>query len=200
MNGQKSTLRLILEPAMLAIGLAVLVRGLLFQIYSIPSPSMNPTLEVGDHIAVTPYGGLLFHGQPQRGDVIVFRLPDAESYLVKRIIGIPGDLVESVDGRVRLSGRFPAEAYLAPGEKTLSIRPEVIPAGCYYVLGDHRLNSLDSRVWGVVPRSSIVGRARVVLWSSGDGRSSSPAEASPRKGSTRLHAPDSLRRLFRLIR
>lgn len=200
MNGQKSTLRLILEPAMLAVGLAVLVRGLLFQIYSIPSPSMNPTLEVGDHIAVTPYGGILFRGQPRRGDIVVFRLPGAESYLVKRIVGTPGDVVESVDDRLRLSGRFPAEPYLAKDEVTASIRPEVIPADCYYVLGDNRANSLDSRAWGVVPRSSIVGRARLVLWSSGDGRSISPAEASPLKDSTRLHAPSSLRRVFRLIR
>jgi signal peptidase I len=200
MKGQKSTLRVILEPVGLAIALALLVRALLFQIYSIPSPSMNPTLEVGDHIAVTPYDGLLFRGQPRRGDVIVFRLPGADSYLVKRIVGTPGDLVESIDGRLRVSGRFPPEPYLSSGEETFHISAAVVPADCYYVLGDHRLNSLDSRVWGVVPRNSIVGRARLVLWSSGDGRSSSPAEAAPRDGSIRLHTPDSLRRLFQPVR
>jgi signal peptidase I len=199
MGRQKTTLRLILEPVALAIGLALLVRGLLFQIYSIPSPSMNPTLEVGDHIAVTPYGGFLFRAEPRRGDVIVFRLPGMDSYLVKRIIATPGDLVESVDGRVRISGRLVAEPFLADGEKTVNIHPAVIPSDCYYVLGDHRSNSLDSRAWGVVPRSSIVGRARLVLWSSGDGRSSSPAEAAPRDGSS-SHPPASLRRVFQIIR
>jgi signal peptidase I len=200
MKRQKSALRVVLEPVTVAIALALLVRALLFQIYSIPSGSMNPTLEVGDHIAVTPYGGLLFRGQPQRGDVIVFRLPGAESYLVKRIVGTPGDLVESIDGRLRVSGRFPPEPYVFSDEKTFHIAAAVVPADCYYVLGDHRANSLDSRVWGVVPRSSIVGRARVVLWSSGDGRSSSPAEAAPRVGSIRLHAPESLRRVFQPVR
>jgi signal peptidase I len=198
MGRQKSTYRVILEPVALAIGLALLVRGLLFQIYSIPSPSMTPTLQVGDHIAVTPYGGL-FHPEPRRGDVIVFRLPGMDTYLIKRIIATPGDLVESVDGRVRLSGRFAAEPFLADGEQTVNIRPAVIPAECYYVLGDHRSNSLDSRAWGVVPRSSIVGRARLVLWSSGDGRSSSPAEATPRDGSGG-RASAAGRRVFQLIR
>jgi signal peptidase I len=200
MSGHKSTLRLILEPVLLAVGLAVLVRGLLFQIYSIPSASMNPTLQVGDHIAVTPYSGLLFRGRPQRGDIIVFRLPGADSYLVKRIVGTAGDLVESVDGRVRINGRYPSEPYLAATEQTVGIRPQVIPADCYYVLGDHRMNSLDSRVWGVVPASAVVGRARMVLWSSGDGRSDSPAEAAAREGSHALHPHGSLERLFRAIR
>ena len=137
-----STLRLILQPLVIAIGLALLVRHSIFRIYAIPSASMAPTLQNGDHILVTPY--YRFGAPPLPGDVVVFRSPSsADELLVKRIIGAPGDLVNAGGGNA-----------------------QIVPAGHYFVMGDNRSNSSDSRTWGPLPAGLVVGRARMVLWSS----------------------------------
>ena len=132
------TLRLLLTPLIVAVGLAFAARAAV-HIYAIPSASMAPTLLAGDHIIVIPY-----RGAPQRGDVIVFRAPvPAGEMMVKRIAGTPGDVVEAGAGRT-----------------------VIVPSGCYFVIGDNREDSFDSRNWGVLPRDLIVGRARLILWSS----------------------------------
>jgi len=132
-------LRIFLQPLAVAMGLALAARAAV-HIYAIPSASMAPTLQAGDRIVVTPYRGI----DPQRGDVIVFRAPvSADELMVKRIAGTPGDVVEAGAGRT-----------------------VIVPAGCYFVLGDNRQDSFDSRNWGVLPRDFIVGRARLILWSS----------------------------------
>jgi signal peptidase I len=132
------TLRLILQPLAIALVLAFAARAAV-RIYAVPSASMAPTLQAGDHIVVTPY-----HGALQRGDVIVFRAPlSADELMVKRIAGTPGDAVDAGAGRV-----------------------VVVPAGCYFVVGDNRQDSFDSRNWGPLPQDLVVGRARMVLWSS----------------------------------
>jgi signal peptidase I len=134
------TARILLQPLAIALVLAFAARAAV-RIYAIPSASMAPTLQVGDHIVVTPYRG---SEAPARGDVVVFRAPNAANELmVKRIVGLPGDAVEAGAGRI-----------------------VVVPAGCYFVLGDNRQDSLDSRHYGPLPRDLIVGRARMVLWSS----------------------------------
>src|SRR5213596_1189565 len=102
----KSVARLILEPLAIAIVLALVARAAV-RIYSIPSASMVPTLEVGDHIVVTPY---LFGAEPQRGQVVVFR--SGNEMLVKRVIGMPGDLLDSRVGRPRIGGSTLAEPYI----------------------------------------------------------------------------------------
>ena len=158
----KSAIRLVLEPLVLAVALALLARTVI-HIYAIPSDSMVPTLAVGDHILVTAYGGAL----PSRGDVVVFRSKQSSELLVKRIIALPGDLIESRLGRVVIGGHTLAERYLAEPAASGTIERQIVPAGCYFVLGDNRARSIDSRKWGVVARSQIVGRARIVLWSSG---------------------------------
>jgi signal peptidase I len=133
------TLRLFLTPIAVALALGVAARAAV-HIYSIPSGSMAPTLQAGDHIVVTPYHG----GAPRRGDIVVFRAPiSPEELMVKRIAGTPGDVVDAGAGRML-----------------------IVPAGCYFVLGDNRGDSFDSRNWGVLPRERIVGQARMVLWSS----------------------------------
>lgn len=125
-------------PLAIALALGFAARTAV-HIYSIPSASMEPTLLAGDHIVVTPY-----HGAPKRGDVIVFHPPASSGELmVKRIAGTPGDAIEAGAGRV-----------------------VVVPAGCYFVVGDNRQDSYDSRNWGVLRSDLIVGRARLVLWSS----------------------------------
>jgi signal peptidase I len=144
--------RLIAQPIVIALVLALGVRSAV-RIYSIPSGSMEPTLQVGDHIVVTAYHSEL----PRRGDVVVFHSPvDPAELLVKRITGVAGDLVEGRNGQL------------------------IVPAGCYFVLGDNRANSFDSRQWGVLSRNLIVGRARLVLWSSSVATLEPRANASPR--------------------
>ncbi len=183
----------------IAIFLAVLVRLVLFQAFSIPSGSMSPTLESGDTILVARYA-LLPHHAPARGDVVVFHsVAGADRYLVKRIVGLPGDYVEGVDGRIRINGTTLAEPYLPAGESTAAFPPEIVPGGHYFVLGDNRSNSLDSRKWGFVPDRKIVGKALLVFWSTAADSGSPAASASvavekPREPHSRWF------RILRLIR
>jgi len=174
----KSTLRLILEPMAIAIALAILVRGAC-RMYAIPSASMAPTLRTGDHILVTPYRAPFLDDRPERGDVVVFRSPlDPDELLVKRVVAVPGDLVDSRAGRLRIANRSVAEPYLFAPAETGAISAQIVPADSYFVLGDNRGNSYDSRNWGALPRDLVVGRARMILWSSGDGSSKPSAHAA----------------------
>ncbi|HET7434453.1 MAG TPA: signal peptidase I [Thermoanaerobaculia bacterium] len=188
----RSTLRLILQPLAIAIVLAMLVRAVV-HIYSIPSASMEPTLQIGDTIAVIPY----FRGEPARGDVIVFHALTGEELLVKRVIGTPGDFVDSHAGHVRVGGHEIAEPYVLRQGASELTQAQVVPSRCYYVLGDNRDDSSDSRTWGVVPRELVVGRARVVLWSSplfGD-----PARATTLRRESERADGARARRLFKRI-
>jgi len=157
----KSTARTVLQPLGIALVLAALVRGAL-HIYSIPSASMTPTLAVGDRIVVTRY----FGSAPERGHVIVFRAADGRELLVKRVIGVGGDVVDSRLGRVRVDGHTLPEPYVLREAAAGAIESQSVPSGCYFVLGDNRDDSVDSRSWGVVPQDRVVGRARLVLWRS----------------------------------
>lgn len=156
-------LRLILEPIVLAVVLALVVRGFV-HLYTIPSSSMMPTLTPGDHIVVTPYAA---GTQPHRGDVIVFRRGD--KVLVKRVIATEGELISSRLGRIVIGGHAVAEPYIAQQGASGEIDPQIIPHDCYFVMGDNRASSFDSRSWGVLPGSAVIGRARLVLWSSPSG-------------------------------
>jgi signal peptidase I len=198
MRPQRSLSRLIAEPILLAIVLALIVRTAFFRIYAIPSPSMTPTLEVGDHIVVTPFRD----DAPARGDVIVFRSPLADDELmVKRVIATAGDLVESRGGRIAVGGRTLAEPYLRDTTASGAVAPMIVPAGCYFVMGDNRANSYDSRGWGVLPAERVVGRVRLVLWSSGDGSTELAAHAATRVDSLLPpRVPSGFRRLFLPVR
>jgi signal peptidase I len=175
----KSAFRLVVEPLAIAIVLAIVVRAAL-RLYVIPSASMAPTLVAGDHIVVTPYR---FSETPRRGDVIVFRSPgSAEEMMIKRVVGTPGDLVESRGGRVIVGGHAIPEPYVAAQATTGFIAPQIVPANCYFVLGDNRTDSLDSRSWGLLPGALVLGRARMILWTSDAGvgsRESGVAAATP---------------------
>lgn len=161
---QKSLFRTIIEPLAVALALGIVVRAAV-HIYAIPSQSMAPTLETGDQIVVTRY----FHGAPRRGDVIVFEsLTAPDELMVKRVIAEPGELIDGRLGRVRVSGYTLAEPYVLRQGSSGALSAQIIPADSYFVMGDNREDSSDSRSWGVVPRARIVGRARLVLWSSSD--------------------------------
>ena len=173
-KSRPSRRRLILEwVAILSIALAV-AAGLklwVLQSYSIPSDSMVPTLKVGDHILVNKlaYRTHSFH----RGDVVVFARPpslpesagEAPRELIKRVIGLPGDTIETRNGLVIVNGRPLIEPYLRSGTKTDRFEtPVVVPNDQLLVLGDNRSVSADSRVFGTIAESTVVGRAVVRVW------------------------------------
>ena len=189
------SLRLIVQPIVVAVALALVVRGFV-HLYTIPSASMTPALKPGDHILVTPY---VRDVRPERGDVIVFRRGD--TVLVKRVIATQGDLVEARLGRVIIGGHALAEPYLAEQGASGAIEAQIVPHDCYFVMGDNRASSLDSRSWGVLPQDAIIGRARMVLWSSkwGGGAVADASETERSRRDTGVPGGATLR-LFRPIR
>jgi len=193
-----------LESLLVVAIIAILVRSFIVAPFKIPSSSMVPTLEVGDYIFVLryPYGLRLpytdlqfFAHPPKRGDVAVFDYPEDRSKdYIKRIIGLPGDMIEYRDNKLSINGKempLTLEArrtyFLASGEADVSMRyseqlfdvkhPVLrkeetirdgawkVPADMFFVLGDNRNNSRDSRFWGFVPQSFLVGHAAIVWWS-----------------------------------
>lgn len=167
MSDARSLMRAFLQPVLIAVIAGLLLRGAV-QTYSIPSGSMSPTLQAGDHILVTPYGRFFQAHSPQRGDVVVFRSPfhPDESY-VKRVIALPGDEIELRDHEVRVNGRRLQEPWIRTSVANGIRQPEILPDGYYFVMGDARDNSVDSRTFGPVSREHVFGRARLIFWSSG---------------------------------
>lgn len=165
-----STTRTVIEWG-LTIGLALLaaliIKAFVLQAFFIPSESMTPTLEVHDRVLVNK---LSYHLHPiHRGDIVVFRRPPHEQQpindLIKRVVGLPGDTVQTRDGHVLINGKALNEPYLPAGTYSGNQdQPVTIPAGYYWVMGDNRTNSSDSRVFGPISRSLIVGRAFVKVW------------------------------------
>lgn len=179
MNTQKSLARIVLEPLGVAVIAAMCLRALVHA-YSIPSPSMEPTLLAGDHILVTPY--LRWIGAaPARGDVVVFR-GDGGGAFVKRVAGLPGDCLEVRGETILVNGKPLEERFLAYRVDNGSLAASVLPEDRYFVLGDNREDSLDSRSFGPVERGAIVGKARLIFWSSTHpgGFEETPAMASSR--------------------
>jgi signal peptidase I len=152
-----------------ALAVALVVKTFLFQAFFIPSESMEPTLKPGDRVLVNK---LSYHLHPiHRGDIVVFKRPPGEAGdptikdLIKRVIGLPGDTIEArADGRVYINGQPVNEPYLLPGTETTNLPKHVVAPGQYFVMGDNRSNSKDSRFIGAIPGSLIVGRAFVRVW------------------------------------
>jgi signal peptidase I len=175
--------RWILELAIVvvvAIVVAVLLRTFVVATYSIPSGSMEPTLQVGDRIVVDKLSYHL-HGV-DRANIVVFSTPRHEacagprvSDLVKRVIGLPGETISVSGGRVYIDGKLlpepwlpatgRADTYPGPSLEPYSLHyPFRIPNGDVYVMGDNRTASCDSRYWGPVPESTIVGKVDLRIW------------------------------------
>ncbi len=151
-----------------ALAIALIIKTFLFQAFYIPSESMTPTLLKNDRVLVNK---LSYHlHSVHRGDIVVFKAPKGIDPgikdLVKRVIALPGETVEGrSDGHVYIDGRMLSEPYLPRGtitEPTFAARR--IPADCYWVMGDNRGNSKDSRVFGCIRKSEIVGRVFFRIW------------------------------------
>lgn len=145
---------------------ALVIKTFLFQAFYIPSESMLPTLEKQDRVLVNKLSYRLH--KVNRGDVVVFERPPNEAGvirdLIKRVVALPGESVEGKDGRIFIDGKALSEAYLPENTTTSTFGPERIAADHIWVMGDNRANSSDSRVFGSIPTSSIVGRAFIRVW------------------------------------
>ncbi|HOT79375.1 MAG TPA: signal peptidase I [Microthrixaceae bacterium] len=150
-----------------AVVLTIVVKTFILQAYSIPSESMVPTLNVGDRVVV-----FRLNTDPARGDIVVFDRPANDpktspsdpDVLIKRVIGLPGDVVESRDGEVWVNGKQLVEDYLPDGTTTIIDTPITVPSGKLLVLGDNRSRSFDGRIFGPIDKDLVVGRAIARIW------------------------------------
>jgi len=182
---KKHIVREYAESIIIAVILALIIRTLVVQAFKIPSASMEDTMLIGDHLLVNKfiYGlrvpfvddRFLKIRDPQRGDVIVFEYPeDPSKDFIKRVIGTPGDTIQVINKKVYVNGKL----YVNPHEvhKESDMIPEVqnprdntqpikVPENAYFVMGDNRDRSYDSRFWGFVKNDKIKGLAFIKYWS-----------------------------------
>jgi signal peptidase I len=171
--------------------IAFLLKSMGAQAFYIPSESMTPQLLVNDRVLVSKVAYRLH--PPHRGDIVVFDCPESScpagekggsgvvrvlralaegvgvvqpstEEFIKRVVGLPGETVEARNGHVYVDGRRLIEPYLPAGTRTLSLPATRVPAGRLFVMGDNRGNSSDSRVFGPIRRSTVVGRTIVKVW------------------------------------
>jgi signal peptidase I len=147
-----------------ALAMAMFIVVFLFQPVNVEGTSMAPTLSNQEHLFINKF---IYHFEPiERGDVVVFWYPlDPAKSFIKRVVGLPGDTVAIRRGHVYVNGREISEPYVPKrylGDE--SYPPVVVPKGDYYVMGDHRDDSYDSRSFGPVPRKYIYGKAVFAYW------------------------------------
>jgi signal peptidase I len=189
---RKSTAREYFESICVAVVLALFVRTFVVQAFKIPTGSMENNLLIGDHLLVNKFvfaptltgaeDALLPIDPIRRGDIIVFKYPkDPERDFIKRVIALPGETIELRDRKVHINGTPIDEPYvqfLFPFDSTetepgvpnprRSYGPVTVPPGYYFMMGDNRDNSEDSRYWGFLPRDYVKGKALFVYFSFGD--------------------------------
>ena len=175
-TGRSAALRMLLElPVILLISFALVfgfVRPVIAAPFYVGSESMVPTLMVKDRLLVNKF--IYRFTEPSRGDIALFENQQGGGDpLIKRVVGLPGDRLELRDGEVYIDGAPLEEPYLTrdacePGlPKTCSFGPVTVPEGHYFMMGDNRTNSLDSRFFGPVPEDDILGEALVRFWPPG---------------------------------
>jgi signal peptidase I len=188
---KKSIVREYFESIVIAVILALFIRTFVVQAFKIPTGSMEENLLIGDHLLVNKFifapttskaeRTLLPIGDIKRRDVIVFKYPvEPDRDFIKRVVGLPGETVEVREKKVYINGRQLDEPYVhfieAPATASefhevtsFDVRerygPVTVPPNQYFVMGDNRDNSQDSRYWGFLPRENIKGKALVIYWS-----------------------------------
>ena len=182
---KKHIVREYAESIIIAVILALVIRTFIVQAFKIPSGSMEDTLAIGDHILVSKFiygtkipftnSRLLKIRDPKRGDVIVFEYPeDPSKDFIKRVIGTPGDTVQVINKKVYVNGAVYENPHEVHKEKDVIPKeqnprdfndPVKVPANSYFVMGDNRDRSYDSRFWGFVSNEKIKGLAFIKYWS-----------------------------------
>jgi len=191
-EGERSTVLLVVRELVVlvvtALVIAVVVKSFVAQAFFIPSGSMLPQLQVDDRVVVSKIAYRLH--DPRRGDIVVFDAPGGKAKderplparvvrsivqsiglaapstdeYIKRVVALPGERVEGHGGKVLVDGRELVEPYLAAGMTTSDFTAVVVPPQTVFVMGDNRSNSADSRIFGPVPQSTVVGRAFARVW------------------------------------
>jgi signal peptidase I len=151
---------------LLSVLIAIVVILFLYQPVKVEGTSMMPALDDQERIFINKFVYRLHFGDVGAGDMVVFWYPgDPSKSYIKRVIGVPGDKVEVAQGTVIVNGTPLDESYVPPEYRDqVSMPLTIVPNGEYFVLGDHRSSSNDSRSWGMVPRSYIYGKAVFVYW------------------------------------
>ena len=182
---KKSVVREYAEAIAIAILLALFIRTFVVQAFKIPSGSMLPTLLIGDHLLVNkfiygirvPFSGkvLVPLKDPKSGDIIVFKFPKDRSIdYIKRVVGVPGDKIEVKNKKVYRNDKLAEDPFahftsttILPGSVSPkdNFGPITVPEGKYFVMGDNRDNSSDSRFWGFVETNDVLGKAMIIYWS-----------------------------------
>ncbi len=182
-SSKKSVWRDYAEALIIAIVLALIIRTFFVQAFKIPSESMLNTLQVGDHLLVNKFhygvkwpfthSYAIEGADPEYGDVIVFEYPkDPALDYIKRVVGLPGDVIEIRNKQFLRNGKPITEVYARQMEPNVvlptrdNFGPFTVPEGEYFVMGDNRDNSQDSRFWGTVEKPAIRGKAWRIYWSS----------------------------------
>ncbi|MGD9764320.1 MAG: signal peptidase I [Candidatus Binatia bacterium] len=182
-RAEKPRWRQNLESIALALLIALAVRSSVVQAFWVPSGSMLPTIQIGDHLFVNklaysvrlPFTGteLIKIGDVQRNDIVVFVSPaDRSTDLIKRVIAIPGDTVEIRNKKVFVNGKPIDDGHanfvdsgINPGGERDNMPPRRVPEGKFFVMGDNRDRSYDSRYWGFADIDDIKGKATFIYWS-----------------------------------
>ena len=168
-----------IEPIVIAVLIALFIRAFVIQAFKIPSSSMEPTLQVGDHILVSKfiYGikipftdiKLFQYNKPRRGDIIVFIYPkDHSKDFIKRVIGTEGEKVTILHNKIYIDDKLiddPWGHFTRPRSSIEDYGPLKVPEGSLFVMGDNRDNSQDSRFWGFVKTNEVKGKAFIVYFS-----------------------------------
>jgi signal peptidase I len=182
---KRSRLRENVEAIVIAIIIALFIRTFVVQAFKIPSGSMQPTLLIGDHILVSkfaygvkiPYLNTMALPRegPRRGDIVVFKYPvDPNKDFIKRVIGIPGDVVEIRNKTVYVNGEpisgdvgvfTDSHVFAGSVPPRDNLGPVTVPPDGLFVMGDNRDQSFDSRFWGFVPLKDVSGKAFIIYWS-----------------------------------
>ena len=181
----KSKVREYVEAILIAVVIAFFIRTFVIQAFKIPSGSMKPTLQIGDHILVTKFiygvkvpiirNTLVSISEPKRGDIVVFIYPEDRSKdFVKRVIGVAGDTIEIKDKKIYLNGLpyndnhgIYTDDMIIPGaaQPRDNFGPKTVPPASLFVMGDNRDQSYDSRFWGFVDLKDVLGKAFIIYWS-----------------------------------